>query len=113
MTARCPVCGNDIRPESIPIVRSAAFECSRCRWRLCVKPAVNSLPMLLVSLLIAALLAAGTHFRGISFGAAVIGLTLAVNYVARFVRNAIQAPKLQRVRSRPTVPVVKRAHVWH
>lgn len=114
MDSRCPVCGIAIRPEAIPASLRGSFECSRCRSQLRVKPDVTSLPILGISLLVGALVAAGMHLRGYGFVLMAVALTAVLNGLGAFLRGCIRAPKLQTIPKRATTPVrfVKGAHVF-
>lgn len=114
MTVRCPTCGSVIRPDRIPAVRDATFECHHCRSQLSLKPPGSSLPLLLGSALTAVGVAVGVHLHGLVFGAAVMAFTLVLNYVAQSLRNNVKDPKLQpapKPTSAKPFALQKRAHV--
>ena len=101
MAARCPVCGSDIRPEWIPAVRGAGFECSRCRTSLKIAPR-DQLPILLWSIVFAVLIGLGVHSRGIILVLIVVaGLTVLGFAVITFLLNLLCVPKLQRSAYKP------------
>jgi hypothetical protein len=100
---RCPVCGTDIAPCLVPVVREAAFFCPHCRHRLAVV-ASERLPIFMLSVLLSACLCLLLPVRGMALLITVIVAIAVFYWLGRFLRDSIAVPKLQRVRTEGRPP---------
>jgi hypothetical protein len=103
MSIRCPVCGANIRPESVPPVRNSSFQCSRCRTQLDVA-ASDPIPGIAVSAFLAIGLCFALGMRGFVLIFAIVGVTALIYWLLQFVRSCVAAPKLQRSQSGDKLP---------
>ena len=99
MSIRCPVCGENIQPESIPDVHNASFTCPRCRTQLEVTTS-DPVPMLAISVALSVMFSFLLGVRGFAFFGVTVVVAAIFYWVGKLLRSFLAAPKLERSRSR-------------